>query len=63
MTTITRRHFHRLGLSAGAAAALGMFGRGVAYGAPAGGFRAMVGVFLFGGNDGWNMLVPTDPGA
>ena len=26
----------------------GMFGRGVAYGAPGSGFRAMVGVFLFG---------------
>lgn len=63
MTTISRRHFHRMAMSAGAAAALGMFGRGVAYGAPGSGFRAMVGVFLFGGNDGWNMLVPTDPAA
>ncbi len=23
-------------------------------------YRAMVGVFLFGGNDGWNMVIPTD---
>ena len=57
---LSRRHFHRLALTSGAAAALGMFGRGVAYGAPGNGFRAMVGVFLFGGNDGWNMVVPTD---
>ncbi len=63
MTLISRRHFHHMAMSAGAAAALGMFGRGVAYGAPGSGFRAMVGVFLFGGNDGWNMLVPTDPAA
>jgi uncharacterized protein (DUF1501 family) len=57
---MTRRHFHRAALTAGAAAAIGMLGRGVAYGAPGSGFRAMVGVFLFGGNDGWNMVVPTD---
>lgn len=63
MTHISRRHFHHMAMSAGAAAALGMFGRGVAYGAPGSGFRAMVGVFLFGGNDGWNMLVPTDTAA
>ncbi len=60
MTLMSRRHFHHMAMSAGAAAALGMFGRGVAYGAPGSGFRAMVGLFLFGGNDGWNMLVPTD---
>jgi uncharacterized protein (DUF1501 family) len=58
---ISRRHFHRMAAGTGAAAALGMFGRGAAYGAPASGYRAMVGVFLFGGNDGWNMVVPTDP--
>lgn len=57
---INRRHFHKLAMSAGATAALGMFGRGVAYGATTSGFRAMVGVFLLGGNDGWNMVVPTD---
>ena len=59
--SMTRRHFHRTALTAGAVAALGMFGRTAAYGAPANGYRAMVGVFLFGGNDGWNMVVPTDP--
>lgn len=58
--SISRRHFHKLAMSAGAAATLGMFGRGVAYGAPTGNFRAMVGVFLAGGNDGWNMVVPSE---
>jgi len=28
--------------------------------APSSPYRAMVGIFLFGGNDGWNMVVPTD---
>lgn len=59
--SITRRHFHRAALTAGAAAAIGMFGRTAAFGATSSGYRAMVGVFLFGGNDGWNMVVPTDP--
>ncbi|TCP34077.1 DUF1501 domain-containing protein [Sphingomonas sp. BK235] len=59
--SMTRRHFHRTALTAGAAAAIGMFGRTAAFGASASGYRAMVGVFLFGGNDGWNMVVPTDP--
>lgn len=59
---ISRRHFHRLAFSASAATAMGIIGRGVAFGQASGSFRAMVGVFLFGGNDGWNMLVPTDAG-
>ncbi|MBW6531652.1 DUF1501 domain-containing protein [Sphingomonas sp. RRHST34] len=58
---MSRRHFHRLAVSTSAAATLGIFGRGAAFGATTGGYRAMVGVFLFGGNDGWNMVVPTDP--
>ena len=57
---MSRRHFHRLAVSTSAAATLGIFGRGAAFGATTGGYRAMVGVFLFGGNDGWNMVVPTD---
>ena len=58
---ISRRHFHKLAFSASAAAAMGILGRGVAFGqSSGGGYRAMVGVFLFGGNDGWNMVVPTD---
>ncbi|WP_224919789.1 DUF1501 domain-containing protein [Sphingomonas sp. R647] len=32
--------------------------RGTAVAASGSGYRAMVGLFLFGGNDGWNMLVP-----
>jgi uncharacterized protein (DUF1501 family) len=59
---ISRRHFHKLAFSASAAAAMGILGRGVAFGqSSGGGYRAMVGVFLFGGNDGWNMVVPNDP--
>lgn len=58
---LSRRHFHRMAISTGAAAAIGMLGRTAAYGATSSGYRAMVGVFLFGGNDGWNMVVPTDP--
>lgn len=58
--SISRRHFHRMAISTGAAATIGMFGRSAAFGASTSGYRAMVGVFLFGGNDGWNMVVPTD---
>ena len=43
-----------------AAAALGQLGLSSALAAATGGYRAMVGVFLFGGNDAWNMVVPTD---
>lgn len=56
---ITRRHFHKLLAGAGAAAALGQLARTSAIAAGSSG-RAMVGIFLFGGNDGWNMVVPTD---
>lgn len=43
-----------------AAATLGHLGITSALAADAGGYRAMVAVFLFGGNDAWNMVVPTD---
>ncbi len=43
-----------------ALAALGQLGLSSALAADAGGYRAMVGVFLFGGNDAWNMVAPTD---
>jgi uncharacterized protein (DUF1501 family) len=43
-----------------AVAALGQLGLSSALAADAGGYRAMVGVFLFGGNDAWNMVAPTD---
>jgi uncharacterized protein (DUF1501 family) len=57
---MTRRHFHKFVAGAGAAAALGQLARTSAIAAGGSGYRAMVGVFLFGGNDGWNMVVPTD---
>ena len=56
---ITRRDFAKFVAGAGAAAAIGQLAR-TATAAGESGFRAMVGVFLFGGNDGWNMVVPTD---
>ena len=55
----SRRRFFELTASVGAAAALSQAvspGRSQA----AGSFRAMVGVFLFGGSDNWNMVAPTD---
>lgn len=57
---LARRDFVRLTAGTGALAALGQLGRTTAVAAPNGSYRAMVGVFLFGGNDGWNMVVPTD---
>lgn len=58
--TVSRRDFVRLTAGAGALAAIGQLGRTTAVAAPNGSYRAMVGIFLFGGNDGWNMVVPTD---
>lgn len=43
-----------------AVAALGQLGLSSALAADTGNYRAMVGVFLFGGNDAWNMVAPTD---
>lgn len=43
-----------------AVAALGQLGLSSALAADTGSYRAMVGVFLFGGNDAWNMVMPTD---
>lgn len=56
---ISRRAFAKFVAGAGVAAAVGQLAR-TATAAYDGGYRAMVGVFLFGGNDGWNMVVPTD---
>lgn len=58
--TLSRRDFTRLVAGSGALAAMGQLGRTSAIAAPNGSYRAMVGVFLFGGNDGWNMVIPTD---
>ena len=56
---LTRRDFATFVATTGAAAALGQLAR-TATAAPNSSYRAMVGVFLFGGNDGYNMVVPTD---
>ncbi len=58
--TLSRRDFMRVTAGTGALAALGQLGRTTAMAAPSGSYRAMVGVFLFGGNDSWNMVIPTD---
>jgi uncharacterized protein (DUF1501 family) len=57
---LSRREFGKLLAGAGAAAAFCQLGRSAAIAAPVSGYKAMVGIFLFGGNDGWNMVVPTD---
>ena len=56
---ISRREFTRLLAASGAFAAATQLGRSAAL-AQTTGYRAMVGIFLFGGNDAWNMVVPTD---
>ncbi len=56
---ISRRDFHRLVGGGSALAAFTQLGRSASL-AQSTGYRAMVGVFLFGGNDAWNMVVPTD---
>ena len=61
MTNISRRDLGRFLGGAGALAAFSQLGlsASIAQTAPSD-FRGMVGVFLFGGNDSWNMVVPTD---
>lgn len=63
----SRREFlRRAGLLAGAGAAanwalqLGALGPAAAANAPNGDYRALVCIFLYGGNDQWNTFVPTD---
>lgn len=58
--TFSRRDFMEVTAGTGALAAIGQLGRTSAIAAPIGSYRAMVGIFLFGGNDGWNMVIPTD---
>jgi uncharacterized protein (DUF1501 family) len=58
--TVSRREMMQLMAGGSAAAALGQLGLSSALAADAGSYRAMVGVFLFGGNDAWNMVVPND---
>lgn len=57
---LSRRQFGRLLAGTAASAAFVQLGRSAAMAAPVAGYKAMVGVFLFGGNDAWNMVVPTD---
>lgn len=57
--SLSRRDFARLIAGSSAIAAMGQLGLSSAL-ADTSSYRAMVGVFLFGGNDAWNMVVPTD---
>ncbi|PVM91959.1 DUF1501 domain-containing protein [Caulobacter endophyticus] len=57
--TLSRRDFGRLLAGASATAALAQIGVSAAV-ADTSSYRAMVGIFLFGGNDAWNMVIPND---
>ncbi|WCT72888.1 DUF1501 domain-containing protein [Sphingomonas naphthae] len=57
---VSRRDFLRLGGAAAAFAATNTLFQTASLAAANGSYRAMVGVFLFGGADNWNMIVPTD---
>jgi uncharacterized protein (DUF1501 family) len=56
----SRRDVLRATAGAGALAALNQLTQSAALAQSNSSFRAMVGVFLFGGSDNWNMIVPTD---
>lgn len=58
--TVSRREVLRMAAGTSAIAASGQLGRSAALAAGEGEYRAMVGIFLFGGNDAWNMVIPTD---
>ena len=55
-TKITRRNFMQMGASLGMLAALGRLQTVSA--APVQDYKALVCIFLFGGNDGHNTVVP-----
>lgn len=59
---LSRRNFGKLALGSGAAATLASLGltSALAQNAPDEDFKAVVTLFLYGGNDGWNTLVPMD---
>src|SRR6516162_1490871 len=61
-TTLSRRDFLRLSCcsatGAALAAGMGRFGLVNAYAQTSGPYQALVCIFLFGGNDGNNMLIP-----
>src|SRR5215470_7861803 len=54
MNTSSRRNFLRIASAAG----LSRFGRMNAYAQTASNYKALVCIFLFGGNDSHNMVVP-----
>jgi uncharacterized protein (DUF1501 family) len=58
--TVSRRELMRLTAGGSAIATLGHLGLSSALAADTSGYRAMVAIFLFGGNDAWNMIVPND---
>ena len=62
MSLHTRRKFLRHSAAMAATATLCLSGTSQAAGLIGGGYRALVCVFLSGGNDGNNMVVPTDAG-
>jgi uncharacterized protein (DUF1501 family) len=57
---ISRREFTRLIAGASGLAVAAQLGNAASVAQVSSGFKAMVGVFLFGGNDAWNMVAPTD---
>ncbi|WP_269716699.1 DUF1501 domain-containing protein [Caulobacter sp. NIBR2454] len=57
---LSRRDFGRLALGSGAAATLGTLGLTSAVAANNADYRAVVTIFLYGGNDGFNTLIPVD---
>ncbi len=59
MPALSRRQFLRMSSAAAFASAPGLtFAQGMSTPAPFGDYKALVCVFLFGGNDSFNMLVP-----
>ena len=58
--SMSRREFTRLVAGGSAMAALGQLTQTASLAQTSQPYRAMVGVFLFGGNDGWNMVIPND---
>lgn len=57
---VSRRELLRLTAGGSAAAAISNLTLSGALAAGPTGYRAIVAIFLFGGNDGWNMVVPMD---
>jgi len=58
--SMSRRECFSFLAASGLAATMPQLEFGNAIAAPNSPYRAMVGIFLYGGNDGWNMVVPTD---